>query len=560
MNFLKRERAERLVVGVFSFALESNAFNPAPRRLSSFQFLEGDGYERDERQAGFVGRLRAAQPELFADVDVRFGVLYRGWCGGAVPAGDFAAMKAAAVERCRGMVSGGERLAGLYFDLHGAMSAEGSDDAEAELVEAVRGAAPGGVRIAAASFDLHGNVSERLAAALDLVAAYKTMPHVDMEETKFKALRMLLACLQRAVEPAVVVVTIPAILHGETVLTTEGQGRLLYRWLRDLEPREWQTPALVEHLGPADESVRWPTAGLLDASFFVGHGFADEPRVGAAVVLSGEASAAGPLGELAREIAQWYWDRRSSFTYPSGSPLVTWADAEAEVVSSVAAGRRVLIGDLGDNTNAGASGDVPYVCRRLLQLASSATAWPPHARRPRVLIAGLVDSGAVEACAAAVAEGRAALPSVRIGAGEAIGASYGDGCGPLELRDARVRGLVNDGAWAVLDASAEVTVVLQRAAWAFFGQGDVERLTSRFHPAEYDVVVVKRGNVESLAAHVRAPGESPQRTVCLTAQTPGANAHPFPPRPHLRPGMWCPGDECERTWSAPAGVCRRTRG
>ena len=35
-------RPQRLVVGVFSFALESNAFNPTPRRLSSFQILEGD--------------------------------------------------------------------------------------------------------------------------------------------------------------------------------------------------------------------------------------------------------------------------------------------------------------------------------------------------------------------------------------------------------------------------------------------------------------------------------------------------------------------------------------
>ena len=88
------------------------------------------------------------------------------------------------------------------------------------LVEAVRGAAPGGVRIAAASFDLHGNVSERLAAALDLVAAYKTMPHVDMEETKFKALRMLLACLQRAVEQ-------PSV-----------EGEVLARhWVRDVRRR-----------------------------------------------------------------------------------------------------------------------------------------------------------------------------------------------------------------------------------------------------------------------------------------------------------------------------------
>ena len=38
----KRPASERKLVAIFSFALESNAFNPTPRRLSSFQILEGD--------------------------------------------------------------------------------------------------------------------------------------------------------------------------------------------------------------------------------------------------------------------------------------------------------------------------------------------------------------------------------------------------------------------------------------------------------------------------------------------------------------------------------------
>lgn len=37
-----------------------------------------------------------------------------------------------------------------------------------------------------ASFDLHGNISPRLLRSLDMVTAYKTMPHVDMENTKEK--------------------------------------------------------------------------------------------------------------------------------------------------------------------------------------------------------------------------------------------------------------------------------------------------------------------------------------------------------------------------------------
>ena len=207
--------------------------------------------------------------------------------------------------------------------------------------------------------------------------------------------------------------------------------------------------------------------------------------------------------------------------------------------------------DLGDNVIAGASGDVPFVCRSLFALTSAHRAQG----QPRVLIAGLVDRGAVEVCAAAVAAGRPCLPQISVGASHAVGASYGDGRERLMLRDATVLGMVIDGAWAV-----------QRAAWAFFGPNDIELLTSSFNPANYDVVVLKRGNVESLAfamlpsvPPVDHPGASlaarsvVRSTRCLMARTPGVNAYPMPPRPHLRPGMFPLCDE--REWVAPLGTC-----
>ena len=103
------------------------------------------------------------------------------------------------------------------------MGAEVSCDVEAELVEMVRDSVP--IDLVSASFDFHGNFSARLAASLDLMAAYKTFPHIDMEETKTKGLYMLLSCLQHAIRPAVVIVLVPAILPGDTVVTTEGPGR-----------------------------------------------------------------------------------------------------------------------------------------------------------------------------------------------------------------------------------------------------------------------------------------------------------------------------------------------
>ena len=356
---------------------------------------------------------------------------------------------------------------------------------------------------------------------------------------------------QNAIQPTLVVITIPVILPGDKIVTTEGYGQKLYRWLRDLEPPCWRTPVLTKLIGPVDESIE-PKANLLDASFFVGHGHEDTPRVGSAVVLTCSMAAAEEHGALAQELAQWYWDRRADFTYPAESPTVSWEEAVQELYAAFDRGQRVLLGDLGDNANAGTSGDVPFVCRRLLEQTSAPrNGGKPH---PRVLIAGLADEAAVRACTEAAKASRV-LPRLMIGAGHAIGADYGEGCEALELQDACVQAIVNEGLWAIVEASPNVTIVLQRSSWAFFSHADVERLTGDFHPSKYDVVVVKRGNVASLVEPmlpIGSPPEEAAKTCCIMATTPGANSYPMRPRPHLRPGMYpeSPG----REWAAPAGT------
>ena len=103
----KQADCSKRFVAILSFALESNVFNPAPRRLSDFQVLHGEAYEQDERQAGFVRRLRAAEPDLFADVEIRFVCLYRGWCGGLMPAEDFNQMKKEAAMGLKALLGSG---------------------------------------------------------------------------------------------------------------------------------------------------------------------------------------------------------------------------------------------------------------------------------------------------------------------------------------------------------------------------------------------------------------------------------------------------------------------
>jgi len=510
-------------VAVLSFALESNAFNPEPRRLSDFQILEEHEYASNIRQAGFVDRLRAVAPGIFSDVEVCFLCLYRGFCGGLIPVDDFGMMVSHAVKLLRK-----RPYCAAYVDLHGAMCVAGrgaAGDAEAELVEAIRGALPPRALIAA-SFDLHANFSPRLGLALDFVAAYKTVPHIDMEETKTKALRMLLDHLQRRrhtqIETtAVVVVKVPAILSGDTVLTTEGPGVELYNSLTSLEQSD-----------PA----------VFDASLFVGHQHANEARVGAAVVLTGEASAAPELSRHAQHIAQRFWDARKEFDYSSSCKLIEWC--EATVAMCADGGERLLIGDFGDNVTAGAPGDLPFVLRALLEQTIE------QQNQKSVLLAGLVDREALERCKS-VGEG-AEIYGLIVGGMTNSKAHYHAGCEPLTLTKVNVVAIINDGRWAVFRVR-HVTVVLQDCAWAFFNEWDIQRLPETLRPNRFDVTVMKLGmNIEDVAR--AAQGDSACCFKCLLVNTPGACHEPLPERCHLPPQMF-PVDLAVE-WTAPLGQWR----
>lgn len=549
------KRTHQRTVVVTSFACECNVFNPEPRRLADFQILTGESYARNERQAGFVARLRATDPGLFRGVEVRFAVLYRGFTGGLIPDADFETMKGA----LRGHLRSLSHVDGVLLDLHGAMGVAGHGalgDAEAELAEVVRDVCNPDALVAA-SFDLHGNFSARLGRALDLVSAYKTMPHVDMEETKTKALAMLLTSIQAAraaptrQRPCLVHLRVPVNISGDAVTTNDdgGLGRELYAWLAELE---W----------------RHRDAGLLDAAFFVGFSHADEARSSAAVVLTcADADSAEAMRPLAQSIGRWYWERRAMFREPTRVPSLPWGECVVEMRRALDDKATLFVADIGDSTSAGASGDVPFVCRRLLELEADSRAGVAadagaNAEAPTALIAGLVDAVAVALCTSAGAG--STLPTLTIGAAHALPhlAQYGAGCDPLTLTDVAVCALVNGGEWAIIQVSRRTTVVLQRRAWAFYNCSDLERLPPAFRPQNFDVAVFKTGvNIDDLAKLAAPPGSFQQIRCVLAADTPGANAFPLPPRRHVQPDtyeQWAARPALE--WKAPLGNRLGSRG
>lgn len=340
-------------IGIGGIAIESSTFSALPSTLDDFTILRGDELAaRYPFMPGWSFQGRA---------DVTWVPCYhaRSLPGGPVRADAYETMKGELLERLRAAGP----LDGLYLDLHGAMSVLGMDDAEGDLAVAVR-AAVGPDCVISAGMDLHGNVTARLVAQADLFTAYRLAPHEDAMETRERACINLLRCLDQGIRPLRVWTRLPIILPGERTSTLVEPGRGLYAELDGLSA------------GP----------GILDASLWVGYVWADEPRSGATVVVSGTDEER--MRAVANHLAERYWDARHDFGFSTPVGDADWCIAQA---LGHEAGP-IVISDSGDNPTAGGVGDTPLFVGRLL-------AHEPFASGARTAIfASITDPAAVAAC------------------------------------------------------------------------------------------------------------------------------------------------------------------
>jgi microcystin degradation protein MlrC len=253
-------------------------------------------------------------------------------------------------------------LDGVYLALHGAMFVESMQDAEGDWIQATR-AIVGEACPISASYDLHGNISQRIIDNLDILSAYRTAPHIDVEETGIRACDMLVRCLQSEVRPSLVWVPIPVLMPGERSSTEDEPAKRLYAQLEQIDGRE----------------------GVLDASLLVGYVWADEPRATASAVLTGTNREA--LRQQAEKLAQQYWEAREEFNFGS---VKTGGIAECLDWAEESATQPVILADSGDNPTGGGVGDRAEVLEHLLRRSFQ-----------DVLLAGIADLPATEACYAA---------------------------------------------------------------------------------------------------------------------------------------------------------------
>jgi microcystin degradation protein MlrC len=329
-------------IAIAGIATENSTFSVSTTTLPDFTILRGED-------------MLPRYPFLAKFSDVTFVPLVRARAlpGGPVDPEAYRQIKAELLDQLRG-----ERWNGIYLDMHGAMNVRGMDDAEGDWLAAIRDVV-GTEPLICASYDLHGNVSARVMEHVDLLTAFRTAPHVDVEETLERAVMLLVDCLRRSLRPHKRFIPVPLLLPGEKTSTEWEPGQGLYQ----------RIPSVV-----AQE-------GILDASILIGYAWADEPRSHAAVIALGTDAAA--VDEAARSLAGALWAVRREFGF--GVP----AGPTDEIIRMAldAPEPCVFISDSGDNPTAGGVGDVTYTLGRLIDL-----------NVPSAVYASIPDAEAVAAC------------------------------------------------------------------------------------------------------------------------------------------------------------------
>ena len=367
----------------------------------------------------------------------------------------------------------------VLLALHGAMVADGQEDADGATLARVR-ALIGPDRPLIVTLDYHANVSPLMAEASDALIAYRTYPHIDQRERGKAAAGLALQAARGAVRPTQALGKPPLLIHLLAQETSREPLRGLMAEL-DLDPKQ----------------------GFLDASILAGFPYADVAATGPSCVVVTDNNPA-LASETAERLAARLWDLRRELT--ATPPAAPEAVAEALATTETP----VILVDLGDNIGGGSAGDSTLLIHELLRQGATGA------------IVVLYDPEAVRECAAAGVGHEVAL---------AAGGKIDRNAPPLPVHG-RVRVLhdgryvedlprhggirINDqGLTAVVELAGENTVVLTSLRHPPFSLGQLTSLGLR--PEASRAIVVK-------AAVAYKAAYEPIAGTIIEVDTPGLTA------------------------------------
>jgi microcystin degradation protein MlrC len=295
-------------------------------------------YSSRDISEGDVWMIRGMFDRLRAEPDVEAVPLY--WAT-ALPGG---AMTADAYQRIKDktlrLLKAEGPFEGVLVANHGALEvADLSRDADTDFVTAIRAFVGPDIPIGV-SLDLHGDMTFDLLRAATVFSVLRTAPHRDDRQTGYRAADQLLRVLRQGLKPRKAAVSIPILVPGETAVTNMPPAEELYGGLAALDGRD----------------------GLLESNILVGFAWNDRPwtAVTALAVSDGDLEVAR---RAAIALAERIWAQRHEFKL-----RMETAEVEEGLRRAVACREKpVYVSDSGDNTTAGAAGDLTLVLQAALR-------------------------------------------------------------------------------------------------------------------------------------------------------------------------------------------------
>ena len=320
-------------IAIVGLSIEIMMASPVVTGISALQ-----EYAPEDLVGGDVWMVRGMLARIAEDADIEAVPLY--WAT-ALPGGMMTADAYGMVKRkTLDLLAGAGELDGILVANHGALEVEGlGGDADTDFVSAIR-AQVGPAMPIGVSLDLHGDMTPELLAAGTVFSVLRTAPHRDDRQTGYRAADQVIRVIRENLTPQKAAVRIPILVPGETAVTSMQPADRLYGDLPEFDA----------------------VPGMMEANILVGFAWNDRPwtAVTAFAVSESDASLAQ---EQATSLAERIWAAHDQFVLRMETAEV--AEGLERAVSCPEA--PVFVSDFGDNTTAGAAGDLTTVLQAAIE-------------------------------------------------------------------------------------------------------------------------------------------------------------------------------------------------
>ena len=320
-------------IAIATLATETNTFSPIPTGRAAFTGERAWFRTGASLQPAVMGSSPLIEWRRQATADGN--EIVESICASAQPAGTTLRN---IYEELRDLILADVRAAMpvdvVLLCMHGAMVADGYDDAEGDTLQRVREIV-GPKAIIGLELDLHCHLTALMRAQANVIITYKEYPHIDMVERATELYTLCTAAARGEIRPVMA-------YHD---------CRMISMWRTTVEPMK-SFVAKMSALEGHD--------GVLSVSF--GHGFpwGDVPEVGAKMLVVTDNTPARAQA-LATELGQEIWRLRDE-CFPRHDSI----DGGIDAALAAEDGKPVVIADVADNAGGGAPSDNTEILRRLV--------------------------------------------------------------------------------------------------------------------------------------------------------------------------------------------------